>query len=336
MIGRPRKAFGRALALLSALVLLTGGGAYYLLVAPYAGFKDPAFIELQRGTPTRTLASQLREAGVIRNEWQFLAIRAIRRNARLQAGEYRFDKPDSAWSVFDRIVRGDVFYYEVSVPEGHNIFEVAEAIAGLGTMTAAEFLKAARDPAPIRDLDPQATSLEGYLFPSTYRLTRHTTAAQACKLMTDQFRKNWAHLAGKSKADVHEIVTLASLVEKETGVPEERPTVASVYRNRLNAGMRLQCDPTTIYAALLENRYRGTIYKSDLESDHPYNTYRHPGLPPGPIANPGVRSLEAALNPAETDYLFFVAKADGSGGHHFSRDLASHNSAVQALRHAGR
>jgi UPF0755 protein len=202
-------------------------------------------------------------------------------------------------------------------------------------LKASDFLRAARDPALIRDLAPQAPTLEGYLFPATYRITRTTTVAQLCALMTGQFRKQWRELQyGAHPKPVNEIVTLASLVEKETGRAEDRPIVASVYENRLRKGMALDCDPTTIYAALLEARYRGTIYRSDLASDNAYNTYRHAGLPPGPIANPGVASLKAALAPAETGYLYFVAKPDGSGGHQFSETIAQHNLAVQKYRRA--
>ncbi|MBC8165010.1 MAG: endolytic transglycosylase MltG, partial [Bryobacteraceae bacterium] len=161
--------------------------------------------------------------------------------------------------------------------------------------------------------------------------TKRTSVRQICREMTSQFRKVWTQIGG-SKADVNRAVTLASLVEKETAVPSERPAVASVYANRLELGMKLDCDPTVIYAALLEGRYRGTIYRSDLDNPHPYNTYRNPGLPPGPIANPGTESLRAALHPAETKYLFFVAKPDGSGGHSFSENLTSHNAAVRAFR----
>ena len=163
-------------------------------------------------------------------------------------------------------------------------------------------------------------TLEGYLFPDTYRVARHTTAAQLCRQMTERFRKAWRQL-GHPQADVHASVTLASLVEKEAKLPEERPLIASVFLNRLRIGMPLQCDPTTVYAAIIEQRYRGAIYHSDLDSKQVYNTYQHAGLPPGPIANPGLASLRAALDPAATDYLYFVARADGSGGHQFSKEL---------------
>ncbi len=189
----------------------------------------------------------------------------------------------------------------------------------------------ASDPSSIRDLDPKAPTLEGYLFPATYRVTRHMTAAQIAHQMTGQFRKVWKEIA-KPGADVHQATTLASLVEKETAAPSERPTIAAVYVNRLRLGMRLDCDPTTIYAAMLEGRYKGTIYRSNLNSANPYNTYQNPGLPPGPIANPGLESLKAALEPAQADYLFFVAKPGGAGSHNFSRTIAEHNLAVQAYR----
>ena len=269
--------------------------------------------------------------GVIRNEWQFLAARALDRRSVLQAGEYRFDRPLSPWDVFHKIARGDVFYYELRIPEGSNMFDIAAAVEKLGFIKQDAFLDVARNPAMISDLAPEAPTLEGYLFPSTYRLVRSTTAPQIAREMTTQFRKAWEQ-AGGSNIDVNRLVTLASLVEKETAVPAERADVASVYTNRLKIGMKLDCDPTTIYAAMLEGRYRGTIYRSDLDSPNPYNTYRNAGLPPGPIANPGMASLRAALKPTATSYLYFVAKPDGSGRHVFSETLEQHNAAVQAYR----
>jgi UPF0755 protein len=327
------KKFAGALVIL--LLLCAAGLAVWIRIAPYAAFNDEVFVEFPKGMPTRSIAAQLERAGVIRSQHEFLIVRALRRKATLQAGEYRFAAPATVWDVFDRIVRGDIFYYEVAAPEGQNLYDIANTVSHLGWMKSSDFLKAAQDPTLIKDLVPQATTLEGYLFPSVYRLARHTSAEQLCKMMTDQFRRVWKQVAPKNQAvDVHRTVTLASLVEKETGIREERRLVASVYRNRLQAGMPLQCDPTTIYAALLENRYRGTIHRSDLDSNHPYNTYRHTGLPPGPIANPGRASLEAALQPAETNYLYLVAKPDGSGAHVFSKDLTSHSAAVRSYRRA--
>ena len=316
------------------LVLLSLFAAPVLFVAalraPYAGFRGEAFVDIPRGAGTRAIARLLAQAGAVRFESQFLAARLLRPRAALQAGEYRFTRAASAWEVYSRIARGDVFYYELPVPEGRNMFDIAQSVEDLGLMTAEQFLKAARDPAPVRDLAPEAATLEGYLFPSTYRVTRLMSARDICRQMVEQFRRAWKELG--SPAGVHRLVTLASLVEKETAVAAERPLVASVYRNRLEKGMKLDCDPTTIYAALLEKRYRGAIFQSDLASRNAYNTYQHAGLPPGPIANPGKDSLQAALQPAETKFLYFVARANGGGAHQFSADSDSHVRAVAQYR----
>jgi UPF0755 protein len=317
--------------------LIGGAGILLSLWAPYRGFVQDAFLDFDKGTSTRAMAGELANRGVVRFSWQFLAIRALRPGARLQAGEYRFTTSASPWTVFDRIVRGDVFYYEVTIPEGSNLFDIANALDGYGIVGSKPFLAAARNTALIRDLSPHAETLEGYLFPSTYRFTRKTAASQLCQIMTDQFRHEWQQLTAghpMARSEIARIVTLASLVEKETGHDAERPLVASVFRNRLERSMPLQCDPTTIYAALLEDRYRGTIHRSDLENRNAYNTYQHPGLPPGPITNPGAASLKAALSPAPGDYLYFVAKGDGSGTHNFSSDYAAHAKNVLAYRHA--
>jgi len=328
---------GIILRLLLAILLLiaVGAGAAYLsLTLPYRSFSQPVILDFPRGTSTSEMASVLAQSGVIRYRWQFLAVRALRSGARLQAGEYQFSEAAAPFRVYARIARGDVFFYELIVPEGSNIFDIASSIDRFDFIKGADFLRAARDPSLIRDLAPQAPTLEGYLFPSTYRLTRRTTVQQLCQMMTDQFRKNWRELQKvEPPAAVNNAVTLASLVEKETAVPDERPLVAAVFRNRLRLNMALDCDPTTIYASMLEQRYRGTIHRSDLDSANQYNTYKHAGLPPGPIANPGVASLKAALDPAPTDYLYFVAKADGSGGHRFSRSIEEHNRAVEQYRH---
>lgn len=330
--------FGRVLLLFVVLVLGAGIGVVYWVSQPFQGFQKEVFLDFTKGTSTSYMASQLATAGVVRSPLSFMIVRALRPRARLQAGEYQFTHAASAWNVFDRIVRGDVFYYEVTTPEGSNMFDVANELDRLGFIKGSDFLKIARTPALIKDLAPKAPSLEGFLFPSTYRLTRRTTAAQICRMMTDVFRRRWSELVkGRTEhVDVSRVVTLASLVEKETGIPADRPTVASVYQNRLRMGMALDCDPTTIYAALLDNRYKGVIHRSDLDNPNAYNTYRHPGLPPGPIANPGLASLKAALNPPDTDYVYFVAKPDGSGGHNFSTSLTEHNRHVAEYRAAHR
>jgi UPF0755 protein len=324
--------------LLIALILALAGLAVALLVTPYQGFKTETFVDIPRGTGTAGIARELAREGVIRYEWELWLARLLNRSAKLQAGEYHFAKPDSALGVFARIEHGDIYFFAFTVPEGSNIFDIAGSLDAQGVMSSDDFLKAAADPALIRDLAPKAKTLEGYLFPSTYRLSHNTTAAQLSKMMTDEFRKEWAKVSAAKDPDIPSTVTLASLVEKETAAADERPLVASVFRNRLSKGMRLQCDPTTIYAALLENRFRGTIHKSDLASANPYNTYENAGLPPGPIANPGVQSLAAALEPADTPFLYFVAKPAG-GGHQFSATMAQHEKAViayrQAFKHAG-
>jgi UPF0755 protein len=316
--------------LLLLLVALAGGFAVFRLMTPYQGFQGETFVEFPRGTSTETMGTLLAKAGVLRSRWDFLAARAVQRGRVLQAGEYRFDRAASPLEVVGRIARGDVFYYTLVAPEGKNIFDLAQVAAQLGLFTSDAFLAAARNPAMVLDLDPSAQSLEGYLFPNTYKLSRHTTAEALCRMMTGKFREVWRGLG--AGGDIHATVTLASMVEREAKLPEERPLIAAVFENRLRIGMKLDCDPTTVYAALLEGRYRGTIYRSDLDSANPYNTYRHAGLPPGPIANPGLDSLRAAMHPAESDALYFVARPDGSGGHTFSSDLASHNAATERYR----
>lgn len=320
------------------LVLVPLGAAVAIVLAAmgesFRGFSGETFVRLDRGTGTRAMAKTLADAGVIRYPWQFVVARALSPSSKLQAGEYRFSEAATVREVFHRIERGEVYFFEFTVPEGSNIFDIAQALESARIMSGADFLKVAEDPSMIRDVAPKARTLEGFLFPSTYRLTHDTKAADLCRLMTDQFRKQWRKLAGE-RTDVMRAVTLASLVEKETSVAAERPLVAAVFANRLEKGMRLGCDPTTIYAALLEHRYRGTIHRSDLASANPYNTYQHEGLPPGPIANPGAAALQAALKPAETDFLFFVAKP-GGGGHHFSVTLKEHDKAVGEYRRGTR
>jgi peptidoglycan lytic transglycosylase G len=312
------------------VLAIAGGFLWYRMASPYQGFQGETFVDIPRGTSTGGIADLLARAGVVRSRWDFLLARAVRRGHVLQAGEYRFRQPATPAEVSGRIARGDVFYYELVVPEGRNMFDIAAAVQQLGLFPADRFLAAARDPALIRDLDPQAPTLEGYLFPDTYKLSRHTTPDRLCRIMTTKFREVWRGL--HAPAGVHETLTLASLVEKEGKLPDERPLIAAVFANRLRIGMKLDCDPTTIYAALLGDHFRGTIYRSDLSSEHPYNTYRHAGLPPGPIANPGIASIRAALDPADSDSLFFVLRPDGSGAHQFSSTIAAHQAAAEKYR----
>jgi UPF0755 protein len=320
----------RRLAIVMLALGAAAGWCAWRITQPYKGFGAETFVDFPRGASSVAMASSLAQAGVIRSQWDFLLIRALLPIRVLAAGEYRFTREASPLEVFGRIARGDAFYYTLVVPEGKNMFDIAAAAANLGLCTVPEFLEAARDPSLIRALDPDAPSLEGYLFPSTYRVGRHTHAGELCHLMTARFRRAWSSLG--TEALVHRTVTLASLVEKESKLPEERPRVAAVFVNRLRLGMALDCDPSTIYAALVEQRYRGTIHRSDLDSGNPYNTYRNAGLPPGPIANPGLDAMRAVLAPVDTDALYFVLRPDGSGAHQFSSNMAAHQAAVAVYR----
>jgi UPF0755 protein len=326
----------RSLVVLGLALLLVFGVGGFLLwesLTPYQGYANEVFLEFERGTSTRQLADMLEEKGIIRSRYLFLLWRAMHPKTALQAGEYYFDRPLAPGDVFNKIRRGDIYYQQITVPEGSNLFEIADLLKGLRSFKPEEFVKAAADPAMIRDLDPHAPTLEGYLFPSTYRVTRKTTGQDLCRMMTEEFRRQWRRLTAEASGiDVHRVVTLASMVEKETAVASERPLIAAVFENRLRRNMPLQCDPTVVYAALRHNRYRGTIFRSDLANSDPYNTYIHTGLPPGPIANPGIESLRAALHPAKADYLYFVAKPGAIGHHTFSSTLGEHESAVKAYR----
>lgn len=297
---------------------------------PLPDYQGPVFVEIPRGASTATIGARLEDAGLLRSRLLVWLWRAQHPRRALQAGEYRFTGERTIEELLGKVARGEVHYEQLTIPEGASMFDIAQLVEQQGLMQAAEFLAAARNGALVRDLDPQAMTLEGYLFPSTYRLPRRVTAAGLCQRLTRQFREVWKSLG--SDRPVKEVVTLASLVEKETAVGAERPRIAALFGNRLRLGMKLECDPTVIYAALLENRYRGTIYRSDLNNPHPYNTYQHRGLPPGPIANPGKESLKAVLQPEPTEAIFFVAEPGGTGRHVFSKTLAEHNRAVEAYR----
>ncbi|MBI4484784.1 MAG: endolytic transglycosylase MltG, partial [Acidobacteria bacterium] len=309
------------------------GWFYRRVGEPYRGYSGAEqFVEIPSGIGPRAIGERLIATGVVRDEPTYRAALWLSGDAtRLKAGEYRFDQPMTAAQVIDKIVRGDVYVVNVTFREGLTIGEMAKVFEAQGLGQASAFVDAARDPAPIRALDPAARDLEGYLFPETYSLPRRTDAAQLVRLMVERFMRVFdaglRQAAEKRGLSVRQAVSLASLVEKETARSEERPLVAAVYANRLRLGMPLQCDPTVIYALQLAGRYRGNIRKEDLTIDSPYNTYRYPGLPPGPIAAPGRGSLEAAVNPADVDFLYFVSRNDGS--HEFARSLAEHNRNVQ-------
>ncbi len=308
-------------------------GGYYVVV-PY-GQSAESFVQIAPGTSSAGIGRELQQAGIIRSRYAFEGLRvwhALRKTGpqTLKAGEYRFDHAAPLTEVYDRIARGDVYTKTVVIPEGYNIFEVAEAVeaAGLGSRQA--FLDAAMQHTELISLwSPGATSLEGYLFPDTYKFNRHATPLQMLLAMVKRFSVQMQRM-GVQQARVSRTVTMASLVEKEVHIDAERPEVASVFENRLAAGMPLQTDPAVAYASLLRGTWTGVIHQSELHSDSAYNTYAHAGLPPGPICNPGVAALKAALHPAKTDYLYFVA--DANGATRFAATLADHNANVAAYR----
>lgn len=311
-----------------ALLVLAAIAAAYLVIVP-AGPASQTFVLIKPKSPTRAIAAQLEKAGVIRSAYAFLAVHALKGRRTLKAGEYAFDHPASALEVYGRMARGDVYFHTVVIPEGYNIFDIAQSLETSGLTTKADFLAVARNERSlIADLDPQAPSLEGYLFPDTYHFSRTQSPKEMAAAMVKRFRQEAQALG--LHADIHHVVTMASIVEKETAIPSERPMVAGVFENRLAKRIGLATDPSVIYAALLAGRYRGTIHQSDLAFDSPYNTYKYSGLPPGPIANPGRASLEAAMRPQRSDFLYFVA--DNKGGHNFARTIDEHNRNVANYR----
>ena len=310
-------------------VILAGAGAYFLLIAPF-GPNHAQIVNIPPGTSVWKIATELKENGVIRSRDAF-AVWARVETGTLKAGTYRFDHPAPLTEVYDRLQRGDVYTIALTIPEGYNIFDIAQAVWQAGLGKDEDFLTAEQQGTDlIHDLDPTAQSLEGYLFPDTYQVSPNTAPREMLAGMVRRFRQATAPLG--LKTDVHTVVTMASLVERETPVEADRPLVAGVFTNRLAKGMPLDTDPSVIYAALLEKRYRGTIYASDLKADSSYNTYVHVGLPPGPICNPGLPSLRASMQPAKTEYLYFVSDPEQPGHSRFATTLEEHQKNVTAYR----
>lgn len=321
------------LVIVAALLSAVAGVYYARVDERYQGYEGgEQFVEIRPGQGTRAIGRTLAAHGVVRDEWTFrLAVYLTGTDRALKAGEYRFDTPMSAKEVARKLARGDVFLRPITFPEGLSIREMAQLFETRKLGTAEAFAAAAANPAPVRELDPAAPDLEGYLFPETYNLPRTVSAESLVDQMVRRFltvfdEKLRAEAVAKGMT-VRQVVTLASLVEKETAVDEERPIVAAVYLNRLRIGMPLQADPTVIYALTKAGEYDGNLTRGNLRFDSPYNTYRYPGLPPGPIASPGRASLEAVLRPAAVDYLYFVSRNDGS--HAFATTLAEHNRNVR-------
>jgi UPF0755 protein len=331
----------RAFWTLVILAIVAAGAwlaaAWYL---PYQGFAAPpgVYVDIPHGASRRSIGRLLADQGVIRSRLAFEILARFSDLRPLEAGEYYFDRAETQRQVFDAIASGRVFVIPLVVPEGYNMFDIADLAQQQGLVTREEFLAAAADPAPILDLAPSAPNLEGFLFPATYEFPRHVTAAEMVQAMVKKFRDEWATLPqpessarlAAAPASIEGVVTLASLVERETPLDAERPLIAGVFTNRLALHMPLECDPTVAYALALAGRSTGPLDDADLHFKSPYNTYQNVGLPPGPIANPGEVSLSAALDPPPTDYLYFVANTQG--GHFFSKTLAEHNRNVARYR----
>jgi UPF0755 protein len=339
---------------------LAAAGWFAWAISTPAEPAGQTFVLLHPGYSTRRIAAELKSAGVIRSEEAFILWHYVHRHRSLKAGEYLFEKPDNIINIQKRLRRGDVYFHTVVVPEGFTMFDIARAIEAAGLGPAQDFLKVAQfDTELISDIAPGAHSLEGYLFPDTYDFTRLMTMHEMAAAMVKQFRQV-AHQIGLmeaphaalvashqtqpisatdpaapgSQTDIERTVIMASIVEKETRVPDERPLVASVYYNRLGQNIALDADPSIIYAELLAGTYTGALHHADMQFQSPYNTYRNPGLPPGPIANPGRSSLEAAMQPAQSDYYYFVADAEGH--HRFAHSIEEHDKNVAAYRKAMR
>jgi len=322
----------RFLKLLLVVGILGAAAWWWFVLAPF-GPSSETFVEIAPGTGTAGIAKELQQAGIVRSAFAFEAMKEFQGGS-LKAGEYRFDHAVPLGEVYTRLRKGDVYTKTVVIPEGFNIFDIAQAVGAAGLGSSAEFLAAEQsNTALIAKWSPGATSLEGYLFPDTYKFSRRATPVQILSAMVKRFGQE-AALLGLQGGDVARTVTMASLVEKEVALPGERPEVASVFENRLAAGMMLQTDPTVIYASLMQGTWTGVIHQSELHSDSAYNTYTHVGLPPGPICNPGVAALKAALHPAQTEYLYFVAGTDGATK--FAKTLGEHNGNVTAYRAGAR
>lgn len=292
---------------------------------------NTVIFEVERGQSVVEIADNLEKKGLIKKTWPFLlGYRIFFPGLSLKAGEYAIAIPDSPKNILRTLSEGNVYLRSITIPEGLIIPEIADLLDSEGFADKEDFLEDAEDPSLIRDLDKEAENLEGYLFPETYRFAKGSSPEEIVAAMVYQFKtvftQDWTDRAGGMGMTVRDVVTLASLIEEETSLVEEKNIISSVFHNRLNRGMRLECDPTIIYALKMDGKYDGRLLTRDLKYDSPYNTYLHPGLPPGPIANPGQDSLEAALYPADEKYLYFVSKNDGS--HYFSRTFREHVNAV--------
>ena len=327
-----RNGTGVALAILAAALL----SAFLLFDTNPKGSWEGKLVLVPKGSPLPEVVGILREGGILPHPMAFRALVLLTFSGRrLHYGEYAFPTPPSAFEAWRRLVRGDVIKYEVTVHPGANLYDVAELLKEKKLVTAEAFLATAASPVLLRRLEIPGESAEGYLFPDSYIFVKPVTPEEILEFMVRQFRRivppDAEKRAGDEGLSLHQVVTIASIIEKETGIEEEKPIVSAVIRRRLALGMPLQMDPTVIYGA---KRFDGTVTGKDLRTAGPYNTYLNRGLPPGPIANPGLAALTAALNPSKSAYLYFVSRNDGS--HTFSRTLSEHNRAVDRFRRAAR
>lgn len=290
------------------------------------------FFEVEKGSRVSSIAQNLKEKEVITKKWPLLlGYKLFYFNKNVKAGEYQFRLPLSAKDILNILIEGSVYLHRITIPEGLTRKEVSQHLESTGFAREKDLWDASARTDWVSSWDEEASDLEGYLFPETYHFPKGTSAEKLIETMVSQFKKtfnkHWQNRARELGMSIREVVILASLIEKETSVPEERTLVSAVFHNRLKRGMKLDCDPTIIYALKQEDRFTDRLRTKDLRFDTPYNTYLYPGLPPGPICNPGRDSIEAALYPAPEIYLYFVSKNDGS--HHFSRTLREHLRAVQ-------
>jgi len=320
-----------------ALTAVALGSLVYQGNLPFRGFAgDGVVVVIDSGQAARASALQLQKAGVIRSALAFRLLMRLRgAEGKILAGEYRFEDQATPSQVLDRLVRGDVVRHKLTIPEGFRLDEIARVAGSSGLADEGAFARAAGGGSRlISDLDPDARDLEGYLFPDTYQFPRGLAEDRMVAEMVQRFRQELTpDRLQRMRAlglTLRQMVTLASLVEEEARLDEERPRIAAVFHNRLRLGMPLQCDPTVVYALVKDGRYRGDIYRSDLAYASPYNTYATRGLPPGPICSPGARSIDSVLSPADTSDLFFVVS--GPGRHEFSTNIRDHARAVRRYR----
>jgi UPF0755 protein len=326
-----KTAVSLALLVLFAILLFIAVEFYRPLTVP----DSKAVFVVEKGMGASSVSRALKDRGFIRARLPFVAAyRLFFYPAKIKAGEYELVLPLRQKGLLDLLVKGRVMLHSVTVPEGLTVREILPLVSPLLADGGIGFEASARDTRPVAAFDDLAADLEGYLFPETYSFPKGVTAAEAVGTMVNQFKsvfgESWRSRAGELRMSVRQTVILASLIEKETSVPSEKPLVSAVFHNRLKIGMKLDCDPTIIYALKLKGAYAGQLLRKNLTLDSPYNTYRHAGLPPGPICNPGRKALEAALYPAAAPYLYFVATDDG--GHRFSRTFSEHAAAVQLYR----